>query len=277
VTILLRLVLTFCLVCASGASLASDARDAIEFNRSFEQGAVIIGRVFPGTKVVFDEKNLPISPEGYFVLGLDRDEPATAELQVDWVNGGEEVLSFPVKQREYQIQKIEGVPKATVNPNPKQIKRSRQEAQLVWQAREHISDLQDYRSQFQWPLVGRITGVYGSQRFYNGEPRRPHYGIDIARPKGTQVQAPAGGIVRLVHPDMFFSGGTLIIDHGQGLSSTFIHLSKILVEQGQRVMAGDAIAEVGASGRATGPHLDWRMNWYNKRVDPTTLVGPMPE
>jgi murein DD-endopeptidase MepM/ murein hydrolase activator NlpD len=125
--------------------------------------------------------------------------------------------------------------------------------------------------------VGRISGVYGSQRFYNGEPNSPHYGVDVAAPTGAEVVSPAAGVVTLVHPDMFFSGGTLIIDHGHGLSSTFIHLSKILVNEGDDIQQGQAIAQVGATGRATGPHLDWRMNWFDQRVDPALLVGAMPQ
>ena len=265
----------------SGVSLASEARSpdeqqGVEFSGAFEQGGIIVGHAPNFERVEFADRDLSISPEGYFVFGLDRDEAQQIELTLFSSDGDKKILTIPVKQRQYQIQKVEGVPKATVNPEPQQVARSRKEAQQVWTARNLDSKLQFYRSQFQWPLIGPISGVYGSQRYYNGEPRRPHYGVDIARPKGTRVRAPASGQVRLAHPDMFFSGGTLIIDHGQGLSSTFIHLSKVLVEEGQMVKVGDAIAEVGASGRATGPHLDWRMNWFNKRVDPTFLVGPMP-
>ena len=130
---------------------------------------------------------------------------------------------------------------------------------------------------FIWPLQGPITGVYGSQRILNGEPRRPHFGVDVAAPTGTPVVAPADAIVTLVHPDMYFSGGTLIMDHGHGLSSTFIHLHKVLVEEGQVVKQGDVVAEVGATGRVTGPHLDWRMNLFTVRIDPELLVPPMPQ
>jgi len=134
----------------------------------------------------------------------------------------------------------------------------------------------DFLSQFQWPLIGPITGVYGSQRVYNGVPGRPHYGIDIAAPMGAPVSTPAPGIVTLVHQDMFYSGGTLIIDHGYGVSSTMIHLSKVIAKVGDQVVPGDIVAEVGAGGRATGPHLDWRMNWMQQRIDPQLLVPPMP-
>lgn len=147
---------------------------------------------------------------------------------------------------------------------------------MVGKARRRSEDRQDFLNTYRWPLIGPITGVFGSQRVYNGTPGRPHYGVDVARPVGATVIAPNSGVVTLVHNDMFYSGGTLIIDHGQGISSTFIHLSKILVAPGQEVETGQPIAEVGATGRATGPHLDWRMNWHGQRLDPALLVGPMP-
>ena len=249
-----------------------------EFDQPVQQGAILVGQVEPGSSVHFADRDVSVSEEGYFVIGLDRDESASIKVVVK--APGEAIgvhHEFPVIQREYRLQRIEGVPQSTVTPNAEQISRARKEAALAWQARDHESALQFYRSEFQWPLIGPISGVYGSQRIYNGVPKRPHYGVDVAKPTGTRVVAPAGGVVRLAHPDMFFSGGTLIIDHGHGLSSSFLHLSKILVEKGQTVAAGEEVAEVGATGRATGPHLDWRMNWFNKRVDPTVLVGPMPK
>ena len=129
---------------------------------------------------------------------------------------------------------------------------------------------------FVWPIEGRITGVYGSQRVYNGVAGRPHYGVDVAAPVGAEVNAPAAGRIVLAHNNMFYSGGTLIIDHGHGLTSSFLHLSKILVEEGQEVQGGELVAEVGATGRVKGPHLDWRMNWRGARVDPELLVPEMP-
>jgi murein DD-endopeptidase MepM/ murein hydrolase activator NlpD len=125
-------------------------------------------------------------------------------------------------------------------------------------------------------LIGPITGVYGSQRVYNGVPKNPHYGVDYAAPTGTEVVAPAAGIVRLAHPDLFYSGGTMIIDHGHGLSSSFLHLSGLLVAEGARVTRGQPIALVGATGRATGPHLDWRMNWHQQRIDPQLVLETLP-
>ena len=144
---------------------------------------------------------------------------------------------------------------------------------MVATARQHRDNQAYYSQGFAWPAKGRISGVYGSQRVLNGEPRRPHFGLDIAAPEGTNVFAPADGLITLTHPDMYFSGGTIILDHGQGLSSTFLHLSKILVEAGTFVKQGDLIARIGATGRASGPHLDWRMNWLDRRVDPQPLMS----
>lgn len=243
----------------------------------WQQGAVIRGKVEPGSELYHGERRLRLSGRGEFVLGLDRDAPERISLKVIDPEGEAQEHRFEVAKRDYQIQRIEGVPQSTVTPNAEQIARARKEGALARQARDKDLARTDFTAEFQWPLEGIITGVYGSQRFYNGEPRRPHYGVDIASPQGTEVVAPAPGLVTLVHEDMFFSGGTLIIDHGHGLSSTFIHLHQILVEEGDEVAQGQPIAQVGATGRATGPHLDWRMNWFERRVDPTSLVGPMPE
>lgn len=145
---------------------------------------------------------------------------------------------------------------------------------MVATARQHRDNRSYYTQGFTWPAKGRISGVYGSQRVLNGEPRRPHFGLDIAAPTGTEVHAPADGLITMTHPDMYYSGGTIILDHGQGLSSTFLHLSKVLVEAGEFVKQGDLIGLIGATGRASGPHLDWRMNWLDRRVDPQPLLPP---
>ena len=250
---------------------------ALEFQGKFQQGAVIIGRVEQGMQVELQGRKLNVADNGQFVFGLGRDAKSPVVITTLDAAGKRESHSYAVAPRQYNIQRVTGVPHRTVEPSAEQVARARKEAQLVAKARSGDLPRMDFAQTFQWPLIGPITGVYGSQRFYNGEPNSPHYGVDIAAPVGTKVRAPADGLVTLVHPDMFFSGGTLIIDHGHGLSSTFIHLSKELVEVGDEVKQGQVIAEVGATGRATGPHLDWRMNWFTERVDPTLIVGPMPE
>lgn len=250
---------------------------ALELQRAdWQQGGVVIGRVAEGVQVEYAGKLLRLAPGNQFVLGLGRDAPAEASIITIDSHGQRQVHSFKVKQRQYNIQKVTGVPQQTVTPNPEQVERAKREAQMAAEARQGDLPLTFFAQPFIWPLEGRVSGVYGSQRFYNGVPNSPHYGVDIARPVGALVKAPAGGVVTLVHPDMFFSGGTLIIDHGHGLSSTFIHLSEILVKKGDAIAQGQAIAKVGMTGRATGPHLDWRMNWFEERVDPQLLVPPMP-
>ncbi|WP_331346517.1 M23 family metallopeptidase [Cellvibrio sp. UBA7661] len=256
--------------------LTSMVSTALEITGEWQQGGVMIGKVPQGMSVEYRNKLLRISPTGEFVIGLGRDADKTATLITIDSEGLRREHRFAVKSRTYKIQKVTGVPQRTVEPDPAQVERAKREAQMAADARRVDLPLIFFAQKFEWPLVGPITGVYGSQRFYNGVPNSPHYGVDIAKPVGTLVKAPAGGVVTLVHPDMFFSGGTLIIDHGHGLSSTFIHLSKILVKKGDAIIQGQPIAKVGKTGRATGPHLDWRMNWFEERVDPQLLVPPMP-
>jgi len=197
-------------------------------------------------------------------------------VKVVFADGRESTREIKVRRREYRIQRIDGLPPRQVSPTEEDMKRIRREYALARKARARDDARTDFLVDFIWPTIGPISGVYGSQRILNGKPRRPHYGVDVAVPTGTPVRAPAPGIVTLAYPDMFFSGGTLILAHGHGLSSSFLHLSKLVVKAGQRVAQGDIIAEVGATGRVTGAHLDWRMNLKSKRIDPTLLVGPMP-
>lgn len=264
-------------IASIGLLLISHFAAALDIQGEWQQGAVLRGKAEPGVGVEFMGRSLRIAQNGQFVIGLGRDFPTEAIVTTITADGMRRAHKFAVKQRQYAIQKITGVPQRTVTPDPEQVERSRREAALATNARKLDFPLTHFADKFQWPLVGRISGVYGSQRFYNGEPNSPHYGVDVAAPTGTEVVSPAAGVVTLVHPDMFFSGGTLIIDHGHGLSSTFIHLSKILVNEGDDIQQGQAIAQVGATGRATGPHLDWRMNWFDQRVDPALLVGAMPQ
>ena len=242
------------------------------------QGGLLRGRVPPGATVEFAGEPVRVSGDGWFLVGFGRDAPPEAELVVVFPDGRRERQVLRVERREYRIQRIDGLPPGKVTPRSEEdLARIRAEVRMVGQARSIDEPRTDFLSGFRWPATGRISGVYGSQRILNGEPRRPHYGIDIAAPAGTRVVAPADGVVTLVHPDMFFSGGTLIVDHGHGLSSAFLHLSRILVEKGERVVQGQPIAEVGSTGRSTGPHLDWRINLFDRRLDPALLAGPMPE
>ena len=237
---------------------------------------MVIGRTSPGAGVEVMGRRLAVDGGGYFVFGLDRDAPAHVAVSVRHPDGRLEVLPLAVKARHYDVQRVDGVPQRTVTPSAEDQQRIDSDNRLLRAARASDLDRSDFLSGFSWPLRGPITGVFGSQRIYNGQPRQPHYGVDIKAAVGTAVRAPAPGRVTLVHPDMFYSGGTLILDHGRGISSTFIHLNRILVREGQEIRRGDVLAEVGMTGRATGPHLDWRMNWFDQRIDPQLLVGPMP-
>jgi murein DD-endopeptidase MepM/ murein hydrolase activator NlpD len=240
------------------------------------QGGLIFGNAGPGSTVFLDGKEIMVAPDGRFVIGFDRDETGDRILRVRHREGREESATLAVAPREFAIERVDGLPQRTVTPDPEALARIRAEAAMVSAARERRDERTDYSRGFDWPAGGRISGVYGSQRVLNGEPRRPHYGLDIAAPTGSPVHAPADGVVTLVHPDMYFSGGTIILDHGQGLSSSFLHLSRTLVEAGMTVRKGDVIGEIGATGRASGPHLDWRMNWLDRRVDPQLLLTGEP-
>ena len=268
--------LSLSLAAISFAEPAHDSGTQLSVSGHLQQGGLIIGQLSAGAAIQYEQQLLPMTADGQFIIGLDRDAPK--RIQVSVIMGDKrESHELTIAARDYVIQRIEGVAKQYVSPDPAQVKRSRNEALLVRQARQQQRRQQDFFNGFIWPANGPITGVFGSQRVYNGEPRRPHYGLDVAGPVGTPVIAPAAGLVTLSEPDLFFSGGTLIIDHGHGLSSTFLHLSKLLVKPGDHVKQGDAIAQIGATGRVTGPHLDWRMNWTNGkssvRIDPQLLVA----
>ena len=268
--------LALCSLLASGPLPAAETGFRLDGPRT--QGALLRGRVTPGSVVEFEGASVRVSEDGWFLIGFGRDAPPEATLEVRYPDGRRERQILAVKPREYDIQRIDGLPERKVTPRSEEdLARIAADVALVKEARRTDDARTDFLDGFRWPLEGRITGVYGSQRILNGEPRRPHFGIDIAAPTGTKVLAPAGGVVTLAHPDMFFSGGTLIVDHGHGLSSAFLHLSRILVEKGERVAQGQPIAEVGSSGRSTGAHLDWRINLFSRRLDAALLAGPMPE
>jgi len=237
------------------------------------------GQTSPTAEILFDDTQVPVLPDGHFFLGLGRDTPANVELVVEADQVCAQVVA--VAGRDYRVQRIEGVPQQTVTPSDAHLERIRAERQKVRAAKARrlplTAGLLALQQGFIWPVTGRISGVYGSQRIYNGTPGTPHYGVDVARPKGTPVLAPAAGEVTLAEPDLFYSGGTVILDHGYGFSSSFLHLSEVHVSVGDRLTAGDLIGAIGATGRATGPHLDWRMSWFSQRIDPQLLVPPMPE
>lgn len=262
-------------VALTAASAAQAAELALK--GALVQGGLVFGQAEPGSTTTLDGRPLRLTEDGRFVFGFGRDAPETATLAVTAPDGSMETRSLTIDRRDYEIQRIDGIAQSYVTPPDEVLARIRADAEAAAAARAADRPETDFDSGFIWPAEGRISGVYGSQRILNGEPRQPHYGVDIAALVGTPVKAPADGVVTLAHPDMYFSGATLIIDHGHGLSSTFLHLDSIEVEVGQRVRQGEVVARLGASGRVTGPHLDWRMNWREERIDPALLVPPMPQ
>ncbi|PWK49103.1 M23 family metallopeptidase [Pleionea mediterranea] len=236
------------------------------------QGGFLIGQVKAGTQVEFLDRNLVVNSQRQFIIGFGRDFPDTATLKLTHSNTTESV-QFNIRKRQWKIERIDGLPPSKVNPKSAAVlKRIAEDVREIKKGRAMESSLNYFLHPFIYPAKGRISGVYGSQRVLNGEPKRPHYGQDIAAPVGTPVIAPLSGIVRVAHPDMFYSGATVILDHGHGLTSTYLHLDKIHVTVGQEIKQGELMATIGQSGRATGPHLDWRINWHNQRLDPALFI-----
>lgn len=244
---------------------------ALELKGAFTQGGLVVGRAAPGARVTLDGRPIRVSPEGLFVLGFGRDHKPTATLVVDG-----ETRELAIAPRQYDVQRVDGLPPATVVPDEAQLARIKAEAARLRAARREESALTAFVGPFIWPVEGRISGVFGSQRILNGEPRQPHLGVDVAAPVGAPVRAPAAGRVALAEPDLFLTGGTILLDHGHGVSSVFAHLSRLDVKAGDEVRQGQPIGAVGATGRATAPHLHWGMSWFDERLDPALLVPPMP-
>lgn len=245
------------------ALLAATAAQAVELNGRLEQGGLVIGQARPGAQVALDGRPVPTDANGRFLLGFGRDAPAQAMLEVD---GQRQDLT--VARREWKVQRIDGLPPAKVTPDPAELARIKTENELVAARRAVITPVALFLSGLTSPADGPASGVFGSQRVLNGEARAPHSGADIAAPVGAPVRAVADGVVTLAHPDMFFTGITVMIDHGLGLQSVYAHLSRMEVSEGMPVRRGQIIGAVGASGRVTGPHLHWGLSWLDVRVDP---------
>lgn len=251
------------------------AQAQVSFEGKFEQGALIRAKVPAGTQVTLNGEAVKVTPDGHFTFGFDRDAELTQQLTLVYPDGLTEVKPLNIAKREYNIQSVKGISNKIMKPDPVAQERAAKDTAQVKAARGTFSEQTAFLQPFIWPLTGRISGVYGSQRIYNDVPGNPHFGVDVAAKTGTVVVAPADGVISLSVPDMFYSGGTMVIDHGYGVSSSFLHLSKLYVNAGETVKQGQAVAEVGATGRANGPHLDWRLNWFQMRLDPTTIVPPM--
>ena len=246
---------------------------AVEFLGDFKQGSFILGKTDPNSKVFIDDRKVRVSNDGYFAFGLDRDRKNNVLIKVK-IGKETKLIEKKVFKREYRIQRIDGLPPKQVTPPPEVYDRIKKDNVLIGKARAIDSKLVFFKDKFIYPIDKYIiTGVYGSQRILNGKPRRPHYGIDFHAPEGTPVKSMMDGVVTLVANDMYFTGGTIIFDHGHGVSTLYMHMKDINVKKGQKVKKGEIVGTLGQSGRATGPHLDIRLNWFEVKLDPASVLN----
>lgn len=261
---------------AFGAEPSREAAALIRLDTAPAQGALVRGNVPPGARLWLAGKPVRVDPDGRFAIGFGRDDKGPAALEVALPDGARLAESLAVTRHDWPIQRIDGLPPAQVSPDAKALERIRAEQRRLDAARAADSDEQGFRAIFAWPATGPISGVYGSQRVLNGEPRAPHVGLDIAAPEGAPVRAPAAGVVRLAEPNLFFTGGTVILDHGHGVMTLYAHLSALDVAVGQHLPAGASIGRVGKTGRVTGPHLHFGLYWRGVALDPAGVLGPPP-
>ncbi|MGN6225235.1 M23 family metallopeptidase [Pseudoxanthomonas sp.] len=255
---------------APAPAVTTDER--VVFPAQVPQGALVFGKVPAGSQVRYAGRVLRTSGYGTVVFGVGRDETGPLAVEVTTPSGRSETARILVTPRDWPLERINGVPPKTVNPPPAIAERIRREQAQVTAARVRDDDRTDFAQAFIWPVQGRISGRFGNARVYNGQPGAGHSGMDIAAPDGTPVKAPAAGVVTFAAPDLYLTGGTLLLDHGYGVSSNFLHLSRIDVKVGDRVEQGQVVGAVGATGRATGPHLHWGMNWFDVRIDPLLVL-----
>lgn len=269
----------FALSLLPALALPSRASSAgrVAFTGQLTQGGLVFAKAPPGTRAALDGRNLRVTSDGRFVFGFGRDQDASATLLLIGPDGARETQTLAIKPRKFDIQRIDGLPPKMVEPDEKDLERIKADQQAITKARARDTEDAMWSGPWVWPVIGRISGVYGSQRILNGQPRRPHYGVDVAMPTGTPIVAPAAAIVSVAHADMYFTGGTIILDHGHGVGSLYAHLSALDVVEGQRVRQGERIGRIGATGRVTGAHLHWGMTWYAVNVDPALVVPPMPK
>nr|WP_283630102.1 M23 family metallopeptidase [Alteromonas macleodii] len=257
-------------------ALSSQEPVNIVLNGKFTQGALLRGQAPAGAKVTLNGETVQTNKDGKFVVGFEREAPLQQMLVVKLDNGQKWQRDITLEKREYNIQRIDGLEQKMVSPPAEVTARIKQDNINVANARSGNTDLDALFTRFEWPAKGVISGVYGSQRILNGVPKWPHYGLDIANETGTPVYAPVDGVVTMAD-DLYYSGNTLILDHGMRVFSTFLHMDTITVEVGETVKQGEQIGTIGSTGRSTGPHLDWRINLGNTRLDPQTIISGSPE
>ena len=246
--------------------------NAIEFKGKFLQGHYIVGITDSSAKIMVDKKEVKVSKDGYFVFGIDRDRKFDLTI-TKIIEGEKKIITKQVLKRKYKIQRIDGLDEKKVTPPESVYKRIKEENNKIGKARAINSDLPFFKNQFIMPVEGIISGVYGSQRILNGKPRWPHYGIDIAAKQGTMIKSSGSGIVTMAEDDLYYTGGTIIMDHGHGISTIYSHLENVMVSVGDEINQGDIIGTVGSTGRSTGPHLDFRVNWFQTRLDPMSVIN----
>ena len=272
----IKLILIFLLLktspCFATNNLIININDTkIILEGNFVQGGLVIGKVNNDLDVKFKEKVLRKTSDGSFVIGFGRDHPKEANLYF-FINQNWILKKLDIKQRKYKTQVINGLEKKMVTPPKSFWDRIKKENKVIKEVRSLDSDVDFIFQKFDWPTKGIISGVFGSQRILNGKPKRPHYGVDIAALEGTEILAPTEALVRMAEKDLYYTGGTVMLDHGHGVTSVYSHLSSINVKVGDKINKGQKIGEVGSTGRSTGPHLDWRINWFSERLDPALFI-----
>ena len=245
--------------------------NAIEFQGKFKQGHFILGKTEPEAKIKGNKKDVKVSKDGFFVFGIDRDRKFDLTF-TKTLNGKKLIITKKILKRKYNIQRIDGLEESKVTPPESVYKRIKKENNAIGEARAINSNLLFFKEKFIMPVGGIISGVYGSQRILNGKPKWPHYGIDIAAKQGTMIKSSGNGVVTMAEDDLYYTGGTIIMDHGHGISTIYSHLENILVSVGDQINQGDVIGTVGSTGRSTGPHLDFRINWFQTRLDPMSVL-----
>lgn len=250
---------------------------SLSLDGAMTQGGLVIGRTSPGAEITLDGRSIEVSADGAFLLGFAWNAAAEARLRAHFADGRTAERRLRIARRQFRVQRIDGLPPRKVTPSAADLVRIRAEKKLITAARKNRSRSPMFLSGFIRPAAGPVSGVYGSRRILNGQPRRPHFGVDIAGPKGSPVHAMADGRVMFTHPGMFFNGKTILLDHGLGLSSIYIHLDGVVVKTGDRVKKGSLIGRIGESGRATGPHLHWAVRLNGIEVDPALVVTPAPK
>ena len=253
-----------------------DPATSVILTGEFAQGGLLRGQTLPGGKATLDGEPIPVSADGKFLVGFGRDHGTSALLVVTLDDGSVVRRALEIADRDFKIERIDGLDQSKVSGfTPEQLAKIARDRKKKFAARALRADEPMWATDFTWPVIGRISGVFGSQRILNGEPQNMHGGVDVAAPAGTPIRAPAPGVVRLAEPDMYFEGGLVLIDHGQTLESAFMHLSRIDVKPGEQIAKGQVLGAVGATGRATGPHMHWSLKWADTLVDPQLVVGEM--